>query len=57
MIEQCKVKIYFLGIPRYLLNHTADSESPEEPAHLCSLITSRKHAYIVLTPLNPTFIQ
>ena len=24
--------------------------------YICKILTSRKHAYIILTPLNPTFI-
>ena len=38
-----------------------EREGPDQPAHPHSLIRvftvpSRKHAYIMLTPLNPTFI-
>ena len=38
-----------------------DREGPDQPAHPHSLIRvftvpSRKHAYVMLTPLNPTFI-
>ena len=33
-----------------------DRHSPDQTAHMHKK-TSRKHAYIILIPLNPTFIQ
>ena len=45
----------FMKVFPFSLNKTPLDKSNMCLFHLYSIKTSRKHAYIMLTPLNPTF--